>query len=91
MTLVLREEPMTLLGQHAQVSIVFVVEHVFEVSIPDSGLDGILLREAPVAVPWEKDYDSIEGEGPTGWPKRFDTSRWGLIKPTTKTPASAVP
>lgn len=57
----------------------YVVEHVLEVSIPDSGLGGILLREAPVAVPWEKDYDSIEGEGPTRWPKRFDTSSWGLI------------
>ena len=26
-----------------------------------------------------KDYDAIEGEGPTRWPKRFDTSNWGLI------------
>jgi hypothetical protein len=37
------------------------------------------LTEAPVADPYLKDYDAIEGEGPEHWAKRFDISNWGAI------------
>jgi hypothetical protein len=30
-----------------------------------------------VADPYVKDYDAIEGEGPSRWAKRFDVSTWG--------------
>ena len=40
---------------------------------------GLTLREAPVEIPWVKDYDTIKGEGPARWAKRFDVSNWGLF------------
>jgi GNAT superfamily N-acetyltransferase len=42
-------------------------------------LGGMLLNETPVESPWVKDYDAIKAEGPTRWPKRFDTSSWGHL------------
>ncbi len=79
MSVVIQEEPIALLSEHAEIPIAFIVDRILEVSTPDDGLGGITFNEAPVDVPWEKDYDSIKGEGPTRWPKRFDTSNWGLI------------
>ena|SRR5438552_6390187 len=75
----IEEQPIARLDEHAQVPIAFVVERILGVSAPDSGLGGIRLTEAAVETPWVKDYDAIKGEGPTRWPKRFDTSNWGLI------------
>jgi GNAT superfamily N-acetyltransferase len=40
---------------------------------------GIQLIEVDVEAPWVKDYDTIKGEGPARWLKRFDTSQWGLL------------
>jgi GNAT superfamily N-acetyltransferase len=78
-SVLIREEPMALLSEHAEVPIAFAVDHLLEVSIHDDGLSGITFNEVSVDVPWEKDYDRVKGEGPTRWPKRFDTSNWGLI------------
>ncbi len=75
----IEEEPIERLGEHAQISIAFVVERILVVSTPESGLGGIRLTEATVDKPWVKDYDAIKGEGPTRWAKRFDVSNWGLI------------
>jgi GNAT superfamily N-acetyltransferase len=72
-------EPIDRLHEHAQISIAFVVERIFVVSTPESGLGGIRLTETTVENPWVKDYDAIKGEGPTRWAKRFDVSNWGLI------------
>ena len=55
------------------------MERILVVSTPKSGLGGLRLNESAVEVPWVKDYDAIEGEGPTRWPKRFDVSHWGLL------------
>jgi GNAT superfamily N-acetyltransferase len=73
------EEPIDRLEEHARIPIAFPVQGILAVSTPDSGLGGIVLTEAAVETPWVKDYDAIKGEGPTRWPKRFDTSNWGLI------------
>jgi GNAT superfamily N-acetyltransferase len=73
------EEPIDRLDQHTTIPIAFRVERILSVSAPSSGLGGIRLSEAAVERPWVKDYDAIKGEGPTRWPKRFDTSNWGLI------------
>ena len=73
------EEPISRLDEHAFISAAFVVERVLNVSVLRAGLDGILLEETVLDTPWVKDYDAIKGEGPTRWPKRFDTSNWGLI------------
>lgn len=73
----LREEPLSALALHAQVSIAFLVDRVLEVSLPDEGLGGVVLSERPVDHPYLKDYDA--DQGPTAWATRFDISNWGLI------------
>jgi GNAT superfamily N-acetyltransferase len=73
------EEALDRLEEHARIPIAFTVQRILAVSTLDSGLGGVVLTEAAVETPWVKDYDAIEGEGPTRWPKRFDTTNWGLI------------
>src|SRR5215211_4443708 len=43
------------------------------------GLGGFTLSERHLSAPYLKDYDAIEGEGPTRWTQRFDLSRWAVI------------
>ena len=67
------------LGEHASVSIAFVVDRLLEVTLVDGGLGGMALSEVPVADPYVKDYDAIKAEGPARWAERFDVSNWGVI------------
>lgn len=78
MSLLIREEPLGLLSEHARVPIAFTVERILEVSLRSDGLGGIALDEHQVGSSYVKDHDA-EGEDPLRWPKRFDTTRWGLI------------
>jgi ribosomal protein S18 acetylase RimI-like enzyme len=73
------EEPFTAAAELAHISIAFEVESVFDVSARDGGLGGLVLAERRLDVPYVKDYDAIEGEGPAQWAKVFDVSNWGLI------------
>lgn len=73
------EESISRLDEHASIPSAFVVTRVLDVSVSNSGLDGILLRESVLDAPWIKDYDALKGEGPTRWPKHFDVSNWGLL------------
>ena len=81
MSLEIRQEALTpvALIEHGRVSIAFVVDQIFDLALTDGGLGGMVLTELPVAEPYVKDYDAIEGEGPAGWAKRFDVSSWGMI------------
>jgi GNAT superfamily N-acetyltransferase len=81
MTLDLREEVLTprTLAEHGRISIAFTVDRVLAVAATDGGLGGISLTEAPVAVPYVKDYDADSGDGPARWATSFDTARWGLL------------
>jgi ribosomal protein S18 acetylase RimI-like enzyme len=81
MSLEIRQEALTpkALGEHARISIAFVVDRILAVTLADGGLGGMLLTETPVAEPYVKDYDAIEGEGPSRWARRFDISNWGMI------------
>jgi ribosomal protein S18 acetylase RimI-like enzyme len=81
MSLEVRQEAVTpgTLGEHAGISIAFEVDQVLEVVLADGGLGGMSLTETRVADPYVKDYDAIEGEGPTRWAGRFDLSNWGLL------------
>ncbi len=81
MGLDVRQEAITLatLDEHARIPIAFVVDRILEVTLVEGGLGGMLLTETAVADPYVKDYDAIEGQGPTHWPERFDVSSWGLI------------
>lgn len=74
-----REEPLSLLREHSRIRIAFVVDRIFDVEDIEGGVAGITLRERVLATPHEKDYDAIEGEGPTRWAQRFDLSNWGLL------------
>jgi GNAT superfamily N-acetyltransferase len=67
------------LGEHGRISIAFVVDRVLEVTLADGGLGGMGFSETPVAAPYVKDYDAIDGEGPACWARRFDISNWGMI------------
>ena len=73
------EEPIARLDQHREIPIAFEVTIALEVSLRQGGLDGFDIHEEPVEVPWTKDYDAIEGEGPTHWATRFDVSNWCLL------------
>ena len=78
MTIVLTEEPMTVLGEYARVPITFTVDRVLDVT-SDSGGRGFTMSERRLRVPYEKDYDAIAGEGPLEWGRRFDLSKWALF------------
>jgi hypothetical protein len=75
----IEEEPMSRIGDHATIPISFVVQSVLDVTVQNTGLGGILLDLTELDKPWIKDYDAIEGEGPTRWLKRFDITNWGLL------------
>jgi GNAT superfamily N-acetyltransferase len=68
-------DPKTDLADYATVPIAFQVNSVFEVTAQDE----LLLAERKIEVPYIKDYDTIDGEHPTQWPKRFDLSNWGFF------------
>lgn len=73
------EEPFIAAAELAHVPIAFAVESVFDVSVLDGGLGGLVLSERRLDLPYVKDYDTLEGEHPTRWAERFDVSNWGLI------------
>jgi streptothricin acetyltransferase len=73
------EEPMTALGDYGRVPIAFEVDRILDVVVRHDGLDGYVLSERRLEVPYIKDYDAIEGEGPNTWATRFDLSTWGLM------------
>ncbi len=81
MSLEIRQEVPTpgALGEHGGISTAFVVDRILEVTLAAGGLGGMALTETPVADPYVKDYDAIEGQGPARWAERFDISNWGMI------------
>jgi GNAT superfamily N-acetyltransferase len=73
------EEPISHLAEHGRLPISFRVDRHFEVTPIEAGLGGMAFRERKVARPYLKDYDAIEGGGPTRWALRWDIANWGLI------------
>lgn len=73
------EEPITEVAALADIPISFVVKSVFDVSVLEGGLGGLGLTERRLDVPYVKDYDTLVGESPVEWAKRFDISNWGLM------------
>jgi ribosomal protein S18 acetylase RimI-like enzyme len=74
---VIEERPETLC-EYGRVPIAFEVRSRLRVEPVRGGLCGLSLVEEEID-PYVKDYDAIEGEGPTRWPERFDLSRWGIF------------
>src|SRR5437879_5610385 len=73
------EEPMAALEDYGRVPIAFEVNRVLDVVVRQDGLDGFVLSERRLEVSYIKDYDAIEGEGPSAWATRFHLSTWGLM------------
>jgi GNAT superfamily N-acetyltransferase len=79
MDIQLSEEPLSALAELASVSTAFEVSRILDVTVQDAAPGRFSLSERKLDVPYVKDYDAIEGEGPNHWARRFDLSNWGLI------------
>lgn len=75
----IEEEPISEIAILSTVSIAFTVDRVLETTEVKNGAVGIVLEEIELESPYTKDYDAIEGEGPSRWAQRFDLTNWGLI------------
>lgn len=75
----LAADPAAALADYAGVPIAFQVRSVLDVSSADDGSGGFVLTERRLDTPYLKDYDALPGEHPSGWPDRFDVSRWGVF------------
>jgi GNAT superfamily N-acetyltransferase len=73
------EEPMSTLAEYSRIPIVFTVDRVLDVTARTEGPGRFELSERRLDVPYQKDYDAIDGEGPLDWIRRFDLSRWALF------------
>lgn len=77
MNIQIQKEDASCLPRYQEIPISFTVNSKL---VPeDKGLNGILFRECEVENPYVKDYDAIQGEGPTRWLKRWDLSNWMFL------------
>jgi hypothetical protein len=79
MTIDITEESMTALLEYARIPIVFTVDRVLDVTARLAGPGGFDLSERRLEVPYEKNYDAVDGDAPWHWPRRFDLSNWALF------------
>jgi GNAT superfamily N-acetyltransferase len=77
MEVTITEEGTAVLGEYAGVSSAFVVDCLLDLA--GHGLGGLPLSQRRLEVPTVKDYDADSGEGPAGWAREFDMSRWGVL------------
>ena len=77
MTIDIAEEPMTALAEYARLPIAFHVDQVLDVTARADG--GFALSARRLEIPYVKDYDAVDGEGPLHWARRFDVSNWRLF------------
>jgi len=75
----LAQEPVSRLAEYARVPIAFTVDRVADVAHDNDRPGRFVLTERRVAIPGEKDYDAIAGDGPLTWARRFDLSKWALF------------
>src|SRR5690349_3062494 len=73
------QESVTSLEAYANIPIAFMVNSTLDVEAPRGGEAEFRLTERRIDIPYVKDYDSIEGEGPASWPERFDLLNWAFI------------
>ena len=74
-----KQEPISSLGEYASIPIAFHVRSILNVLAAPNGLGEFFLTEQHLDAPYVKDYDSIDGEGPAQWARRFDMSNWVLF------------
>jgi len=80
MSIVVIEEPVTVLGEYASIPIAFEVRDVFDVVEEASGHVRLEAHQIPVS--YMKDYDGL-GESPMRWAERFDLSNWAFFSAFT--------
>ena len=78
------EAPISSVAELERVPISFTVDRVCDALPAPNGGGGFVLSERPVEAPYVKNYDAIDGEGPTQWADRFDISNWGFIRAQSK-------
>jgi GNAT superfamily N-acetyltransferase len=79
MAIEVREDSAAALAEYARIPIAFEVREIFDVAERDDAPNGFVLTKRRLDVPYVKDYDAIEEEGPAHWAKRFDVSNWGFL------------
>jgi GNAT superfamily N-acetyltransferase len=79
MRIEVREEPITTIDEYASIPIAFEVSSILHVMATANGPGEFVLTERPLDAPYIKDYDSINGEEPAQWARRFDLSNWVLF------------
>ena len=72
-----RERGVSVIPQYATVPIAFDVTSVLDIEQDKDGQ--FALKERRLDHPYVKNYDTIDGEGPRHWPRRFDISNWGIF------------
>ena len=72
-------EPLGHLPAHGEISIAFEVEKILDLTVVENGLGGLVLCERKLASPYVKNYDSIGGNRPSDWSKRFDMTNWAFL------------
>jgi GNAT superfamily N-acetyltransferase len=73
-----REEPITALDEYARIPISFDVRRILDLeSTEDFG--GFRLVERVIDVPYEKDYDALDGADPVDLATRFDLTNWAVL------------
>jgi hypothetical protein len=77
MTIDVAEQPMTALAEYALLPIACRVDHVLDVTARADGSFALSARR--LQIPYVKDDDAVDGEGPLSWTRRFDVSNWQLF------------
>lgn len=67
------------LDEYAAIPIAFEVSEMLDPALLDAARSSVDFRTRVVDVPYVKDYDSYEGQGPLDWPARFDVTDWGIL------------
>lgn len=70
-------QPFTAVSEYARLPIAFTVDRVLDVTARADG--SFVLSARRLETPYVKDYDAIDGEGPSQWTRRFDVSNWTLF------------
>lgn len=74
-----QEAPIETIAELARIPIAFLVERIYDVRAV-GGPNRFTLSERVVRPPYVKDYDQINGAGPSYWASCYDVRRWGFLQ-----------
>ena len=67
------------LAEYSTIPSRFEVKSRLSVEVLNDGFGGVALNEEVVSPTYIKDYDVMDGEGPTRWVRDFDTANWVMF------------